>query len=239
MACSPWRPSTADLPQVSSRQLSDEQYEDRLASELAFHKDYVDIGALPTIHAYWADRHIRPLLRAVGAESPEELAANGLLESARRCDNERPVFASIGAGNCDTEVRLAELLVARGLERFRIDCIDVNVDMLARGRALAAEAGLADHVVPLHADLNDWRPERAYQGVLANQSLHHLVQLERVFIALDDALDPSGSIVVNDMIGRNGHQRWPEALRSTPGVLGRAAGAISLQPAARPPRDRI
>jgi SAM-dependent methyltransferase len=60
-------------------------------------------------------------------------------------------------------------------------------------------------------DVNGWRPDRPYDGVIANQALHHLVELERLFDAISTALQPHGRFVASDMIGRNGHQRWPEA----------------------------
>ena len=47
---------------------------------------------------------------------------------------------------------------------------------------------------------------------MANQSLHHVLELEALFDAVAAALHPRGLFVVSDMIGRNGHQRWPEAL---------------------------
>jgi len=42
--------------------------------------------------------------------------------------------------------------------------------------------------------------------------LHHLVALEPLFDHIASALPPHGRFVVSDMIGRNGHMRWPEAL---------------------------
>jgi SAM-dependent methyltransferase len=47
---------------------------------------------------------------------------------------------------------------------------------------------------------------------MANQSLHHVVNLEGLFDEVTRALAPGGDFVVADIIGRNGHQRWPEAL---------------------------
>jgi hypothetical protein len=60
--------------------------------------------------------------------------------------------------------------------------------------------------------LNEWRAEREYDAVIANQSLHHIVNLEGVFAEAKRCLRPGGVLVTSDMIGRNGHRRWPEAL---------------------------
>jgi SAM-dependent methyltransferase len=119
---------------------------------------------------------------------------------------------SLGAGNCDAEIRVAQRIRELGLEDFTIECIDINEAMLARGAASAAAEGVAAHIVPLRADFNEWSPKREYAGVMANQSLHHMVELEKVFDAVKAALMPRALFVVSDMIGRNGHLRWPEAL---------------------------
>jgi SAM-dependent methyltransferase len=84
--------------------------------------------------------------------------------------------------------------------------------MLERGTQLAQTDGLADKVVPLQADFNEWQPVGRYDGIIAHQSLHHVVALEHLFDAVGAALAPHGRFIVSDMIGRNGHQRWPEAL---------------------------
>jgi len=48
--------------------------------------------------------------------------------------------------------------------------------------------------------------------MIANHSLHHMVELEQIFARTKAALRPDGIFVTNDMIGRNGHMRWPETL---------------------------
>src|SRR5205823_5788867 len=64
----------------------------------------------------------------------------------------------------------------------------------------------------VEADFNDWNPAHRYDAVIANQSLHHVLKLEELFARIKSSLKPSGVFVISDMIGRNGHQRWPEAL---------------------------
>ena len=50
--------------------------------------------------------------------------------------------------------------------------------------------------------------------MIANQSLHHVVALETLFDEIKRSLRPEGYFITSDMIGRNGHQRWPEAFRA-------------------------
>lgn len=40
--------------------------------------------------------------------------------------------------------------------------------------------------------------------------LHHIVELEGLFARVAEQLHPEGAFAVYDMIGRNGHMRWPE-----------------------------
>ncbi len=47
---------------------------------------------------------------------------------------------------------------------------------------------------------------------MANHSWHHLLALEHIFDTVQSGLDDNGTFVVADMIGRNGHMRWPEVL---------------------------
>jgi hypothetical protein len=85
--------------------------------------------------------------------------------------------------------------------------------MLTRGRELARATGTERHVVPVEGDFNRWKPLRDYRAVIANQSLHHVLHLENLFDAIFAAIKhTNGVLITSDMIGRNGHQRWPEAL---------------------------
>ena len=64
----------------------------------------------------------------------------------------------------------------------------------------------------IQGDLNEWNPETEYDAAFANQTLHHVVNLEGLFGQVKRSLRPNGLFIISDMIGRNGHQRWPEAL---------------------------
>jgi SAM-dependent methyltransferase len=187
-------------------------YAGRLAAETDVYEDVTDVHDLPPIFHYWSNTHVRPMLEAFGFSNPDELFAKHLLESAARRGVEAPAFLSIGAGNCDTEVRVSRLLREAGLREFTIECLDLNPAMLARGRELAAREGVAGHIVTTEGDFNRWTARRTYDGIMANQSLHHVVNLEGLFAEVRRALAPRGFFVVDDMIGRNGHMRWPEAL---------------------------
>jgi SAM-dependent methyltransferase len=189
-----------------------DEYAERLRREQEIFADQIDINELPRIYHYWSHTYLRPKLEAFGVANPDEFFADALLTAARESGASPARFVSLGAGNCDTEVRVAQILLARGFSDFTLECVDINPIMLERGATLARETGLAAQVLPITGDFNDWQPARRYDAVMANQSLHHVMNLEGLFDAIAANLPPHGRFVISDMIGRNGHLRWPEAL---------------------------
>lgn len=223
------RPAAAHLPEAIKRPLrrwitarnarellrkdvtDDPEYAARIAQETWIFADQAEVHDLPPIFHYWSNTWLRPQLEAFGFSNPDEFFAL-YIERAHRDAGRAIRVASLGCGNCDTEVRVAKLLVDRGVSDFVIDCVDINETMLERGRALAAETGVAAQIAPAIGDFNAWWPQRRYDVVMANQSLHHVLALENLFAAIESALHADGRFITSDMIGRNGHMRWPEAM---------------------------
>lgn len=192
---------------------SDASYSARLANEVEIFSGQEEVHDLPPIFHYWSHRYLLPMQQAMGFSGPDGFFARHLAVSAVRTGRRQPRFLSIGSGNCEIEVRLATALRARGLTDFSIECLELNPAMRARGERLAAESGLAQQVIPIEADFNSWAADSgSYDGVMANQSLHHVMALEHLFGEVRKALAPGALFLTSDVIGRNGHQRWPEAL---------------------------
>jgi SAM-dependent methyltransferase len=191
---------------------SNKSYDARLAWEKGFYEDQVNVHDLPDIFHYWSDGRIRPKLEAFGFSSPAGMFDKYLGEQCASNQGRAVRFVSLGSGNCDLEIGMAQSLIAEGHQNFVIDCLDLNPAMLERGRASAVEHGLAGRLSFLNGDFNKWKPSRKYDAVVANQALHHVVNLERLFGHIRSALAPRGRFIISDMIGRNGHQLWPEAL---------------------------
>ncbi|MGE3173599.1 MAG: trans-aconitate 2-methyltransferase [Planctomycetota bacterium] len=168
------------------------------------------VHALPPIFHHWSHTFVRPMLRELGGGSPEEFFAHWLRRAAAAAPG-AVRFLSLGSGAGESELAVAERLRAGGLESFRLVCVDQNPALVRAGAAAAGRRGLAGHVEFRRGDLNRWRDAGRYDALLANQSLHHLVELERLFDWARAALLPHGVLVISDMIGRNGHMRWPEA----------------------------
>jgi len=188
-------------------------YQSRLRREVKHFRGVDRVHDLPPIFHYWTSGHVRPKLRAVGINSLASFYPNALAYLCRKNAGMFIEAVSIGAGNCQLEIRLARELQAKGINNFRIDCLDVNPHMLERGERIAQQAGLTEKFGFLNVDINDWKVEkRRYTACIANHSLHHFLELEGLFTKVRESLVSDGVFLVNDMVGRNGHRRWPEAL---------------------------
>lgn len=201
----------ADTSTTSGLVTNSISYRAKLLVEQANFAQVEEVHDLPPIFHYWSNKYLRPKLEQFGFSHPDAFFVQ-YLERAMVPAPKKSTFISIGAGNCDSEVRIAKELVNKGHRNFVIHCLDINDDMLARGTSLATSEGVAQHVKPLKGDFNEWKPDRQYHAVMANQSLHHVVGLESLFDAIKTAIGENGIFITSDMIGRNGHQRWPEAL---------------------------
>jgi SAM-dependent methyltransferase len=202
-------------------------YQETIWKERKVFENCLDVHDLPKIFHYWSEKHLRPKLLPFGFDSPHAMFVKYLAELCEQRAREQRAserktggrgaiehtrFVSLGSGNCELEIELARQLRARGHESFTIDCLDLNPSMLNRGMFAAHQAGVAAYLEFTESDCNDWAPKHAYDAVIANQSLHHILNLEGLFEQVKKSLASGGCFIMSDMIGRNGHQRWPEAL---------------------------
>ena len=187
-------------------------YDQKIERELAMYEKQEKVHDLPNIYHYWSNKFLTPILAEAGFQSVESFFVENLLEAKRRTGRSSVYFASIGAGNCDLEVNVAKHLTSSGCHDFVLECVEINPAMLDRGRKLAFEHNVSANIKFVEADFNAWRASRKYDAVIANQSLHHVTELEHLYDQIRAALHEKGSFVISDMIGRNGHQRWPESL---------------------------
>lgn len=202
-----------DMPSgVGKSDSESDQYAARLKAETLVYKDVANINVLPGIFHYWSNKYLRHMIEEFHFSNPDQFFAKFLLESVARTGEKHPRFVSVGAGNCDTEVRVAKLMRDADATDFTIECLDMNPHMLERGRAMAEQEGVFDFLAFTEGDFNEWRPDCSYAGVMANQSLHHVLNLEGLFDSIASVLHKDALFITHDMIGRNGHMRWPEAL---------------------------
>ncbi len=195
---------------------AEDDYTARLREQVEQFRHVENVHDLPAIHHYWRDAHLKPLWRRLfGGEIITDFYVKFIRDAASETGalgRETVRVTSLGAGDCAMEVKTAQGLRAAGLDRVVIECVELADHAIERGRAAAAAAGVTDMLRFTQADVNRWRPEQTSHAVMAHHSLHHFVALEDIFHQVKAALTPGGLFITNDMIGRNGHMRWPEAL---------------------------
>jgi hypothetical protein len=121
-------------------------YQNSLAEEKKIYENCRDVHNLPPIFHYWSNRHLLPKLQRFGFTSPAGMFARQLGLSCASGLASRPSrarrFLSLGAGNCDLEIELAQSLKGD----FTLDCLDLNPTMLERGERAAEVAGLSSNL---------------------------------------------------------------------------------------------
>lgn len=170
-----------------------------------------EVHALPEIHHYWTGKFIVPLFAEIGYGGIDDLIERNVVEQCRRCSPRSARLVSLGAGNGDYELGLAARLAERGLANLELVLLELNGAMLERAVEVAQQLGLSDRVRVEQIDLNTWSASGPADVFLAVHSLHHVVELEHLYDEIAASIDPKGVLLVNDLIGRNGHMRWPEA----------------------------
>ncbi|HMD57219.1 MAG TPA: class I SAM-dependent methyltransferase [Solirubrobacteraceae bacterium] len=194
-----------------SSHLENESYDTKVSAELARYEAQEEVHDLPPIYHYWSERYCLPLLAEVGFAGLEDFFDEHVAEQCEIRAPERARLVSLGAGNGDTEIGILDRLRHRGIDNLELVLLELNPQMLARATADAERRGISDRVVSATVDLNDWRADADTDVYFANHSLHHVVALEDLFTEVKRSLTADGVFLVNDMIGRNGHVRWPEA----------------------------
>ncbi|MGH9969487.1 MAG: hypothetical protein ACREBG_17060 [Pyrinomonadaceae bacterium] len=111
----------------------------KIQEEISRYSEIEHVHDLPPINRYWTDKFLVPKFRSLGFEDPNDFYVQYIEKSFAQNPGETCRVLSIGAGNCDTEVALAESLMAKGVRDFKFTCMDINPHMLHRGRKLAQE----------------------------------------------------------------------------------------------------
>lgn len=200
-------------------------HQSRTEREIEIFKDQINIHELPAIFHYWSNAHLAPFLeQTFGIANCIGIFARSLSDSINLTGNRE--IASFGAGDGWAEIAIAKQMYADGQRDFVLNCLELSPHLIARGKAAAEEAGLTPCVRFTEADLNTWTPSRQFGAAFAHHSLHHIVNLEHVFGCIQRGLEDDGSFVCYDMIGRNGHMRWPEVLLLIEGIWSRIPTSI-------------
>lgn len=196
--------------------MTNREYQARVARQIAQYATE-PIHDAPPIYEYWSNTYLRPKLNAVfGVDSMTAFYAEHILQRVAVTPEPITRILSIGAGDAELEVEVAQYLFSRGMATFRLECLELSPVLIERANRRISDAAVSSHVSVIQSDLNSWsaiqRSSRHYTAILANYILHHIVELESLLEGVAAAIGSSGVFLTADMIGRNGHMRWPEAL---------------------------
>lgn len=183
-------------------------YSDRVASQIAQYAETVNMHDLPAIFHFWSHRYLLPAMQAV-FESPRVIDVYLSACLAASSNGPRSVL-SIGCGDGSIEIELAQELIKAGVTDFKIVGADLSPILLGHFRTKIAELQLDQYFSIVEADLNEGQVRGPFDVIMANHSLHHIFELEKLFDFSYRELKDHGVFATCDMIGRNGHMRWPE-----------------------------
>lgn len=188
-------------------------YAERVSQQINQFANTSALWKLPPIYSYWSQKFIVPRLQAVsGYRSIFDAYFAAIADAAKKKAGKRAVLYSIGAGDCNVEITLAERLHKASIDNARIVCLELSPLRLLRAERQASSKQVSGLMEFRETDLNNWEAEEPVDVFIAHHTLHHLVELEIIYSAIYNAMTDESIFITADMIGRNGHQRWPEAL---------------------------
>lgn len=162
----------------------------------------------PEVHRYWMQNYVWPKIDNVfGTRRLNEFYCSHLL------NRDKPIkILSIGSGDGQLELSMAKYLIDNKCHHFVIHTTELSPLRQTRTIRRIEAAGLQTFFQHHIIDLNQQMINDEFDLVFAHHVLHHLVELESLFERIHDCLHDSAVFASIDMIGRNGHMRWPEAL---------------------------
>lgn len=161
--------------------------------------------AAPT-HVSWANEPlIRQAIHArIGGAAPAS-AGDWFVRHLAGRTFERGLSIGCGVGNLEREA------VRRGVCRT-IDAFDASLGSLLAARRAADEEGFSDRLRYFASDFNrPALPRGTYDIVFANQSLHHVGKLEKLFRALLQAMKPGAVLYLDEYVGPS-RTDWNDAV---------------------------
>jgi SAM-dependent methyltransferase len=193
--------------------MTDDGYALRVAREQNFYTGERPANSLPPIFSYWAARYVAPHLHEIfGTTEVEQFFANEIVRTSGKSQNVSVL--SLGSGEASTEIDICKRIAALG-KTATFYCTDISRGMNEAAERNSEAAGVSDNFNFIECDINTDFPDCPAEVVIANHSLHHFVELEQIFASVKKQIGRDGAFIVNDMIGRNGHMRWPEVLEFT------------------------
>lgn len=166
---------------------------------------------LSDIFRYWQVKYFRPRFTDV-CEVNNHLEFYWKPFAKRIQKTGCPDLISFGSGDAQVEVGVAAGLKKEGINNFLFHCVELSSAQIKRAQKFVDKAGLTDNFIFVEADFNTWESNgQVYAGAMCHHALHHVLELEHLIAGIRNALHPQGCFASIDVVGRNGHMRWPEA----------------------------
>ena len=193
---------------AAAEETAQDSYQEKVKQQIEQYAEE-EIHDLPAIFHVWSHHFLGPGFTEVyGVATINDFYVKAAAEATK--DFSKPCrILSVGCGDGTVEIELAKSLRERGVD-FRLEGADLSPLLIERFQQTVEQNGLQDHVCPLVQDLNATNVGEQYDVIMANHSLHHMVDLEKLFDLVKASLRDEGIFATCDMIGRNGHMRWPE-----------------------------
>jgi SAM-dependent methyltransferase len=183
-------------------------YQEKVAAEIQHYANNVLAFFPPEAHRFWMQNYMWNKVEHVfGTRRLDEFYGTSLIHRKHHIQ-----VLSVGSGDGQLELALARYLEASGCEAFTIHTTEISPIRQKRTITLIEQAGLGHRFEHHIVDLNESMVEGSFDLIFAHHVLHHIVNLEGLFGRIHSALQEDGVFATVDMIGRNGHMRWPEAL---------------------------
>lgn len=76
--------------------------------------------------------------------------------------------------------------------------VDSSEKMLEKFREIG------DSCITVHCDINKYQPNRAFDGIISSMTMHHIEDIEALFLKLYSLLKPGGFIAIADLREEDG-----------------------------------
>jgi 2-polyprenyl-3-methyl-5-hydroxy-6-metoxy-1,4-benzoquinol methylase len=190
-------------------------YTSKLEKEKKFYNMYDQNSRdrnLLEIFNYWSLKNVSPRIKQVfGYESQLATISECIIDLSDNTDEVK--ILSLGCGSCNFEIQIAQYLHAKEHTNFKLYCNDVSEASLnlAQSRLdVNLNKFFNFELIDLNTDFNNYNQK--FDIIICEQILHHVQELELLFKKISNLLKKDGFIFINDVIGKNGHQKWPESL---------------------------
>jgi 2-polyprenyl-3-methyl-5-hydroxy-6-metoxy-1,4-benzoquinol methylase len=187
-----------------------DEYEKRVIGEKRHFEKLENFSQLPEIVDWWSAKYLRPRIHEVfGYSGGNVFYSRPVIAAA---SSKRTVLvASLGSGDGQVEIALAQEIRRLEIDNVKIVGFELSKDLVSKATRNAEKLNISDLVEFDNSDVNASFGSSQFDLIIANQVLHHIVMLEGLLDSCHDALKDDGLIMTRDMIGKNGHQSWPEA----------------------------